>query len=122
VNFENCSAVVVSLAQYGLMVARSATEIIAPDRLDRRAAALGEVVPLRVEQDAAWLPSGSKCGNVTLSGLTIKSTLRGASSEESVPGNGFFAGCSPSREIRGQPAQNDSQVGRHIWNCCWLPG
>jgi hypothetical protein len=29
-------------------VARSATEIVAPDRLDRRAAALGEVVPLRM--------------------------------------------------------------------------
>jgi len=29
-------------------VARSATEIVAPDRLDRRAAALGEIVPLRM--------------------------------------------------------------------------
>jgi hypothetical protein len=29
-------------------VARSATEIVAPDRLDRRAAVLGEVVPLRM--------------------------------------------------------------------------
>ena len=29
-------------------VARSATEIVAPDRLDRRAAALGELVPLRM--------------------------------------------------------------------------
>jgi ABC-2 type transport system ATP-binding protein len=100
------------------------------DDLKPGAPSLEDVFTATLQAAADPLASGSKCGNVTpslhsepalnavkgqvLSGLATKSTLRGASSEacpersrrESVSGDGFFAGCSPSREIRGQPAQN----------------
>jgi hypothetical protein len=58
-------------------------------------------------------------GHVTLSGLTTSGELRRVTSEGSCRMvRRFFAGFTPSREFRDQPAQNDIVARSTFGNCC----
>ena len=47
--------------------------------------------------------------------------MRRKSSEGSRCDTGFFAGCSPSREVRGKPAQNDRRQKAHFVTVSSIP-